>query len=80
METRRDEDFEIYLVRKEDNEFMLISLMSLIFNAHIIIIDITYVYCVVIIILFYVFIRALKVLFLILYSKSFLIPCNNNIS
>lgn len=72
METCRNGDAEIYLVRKGDRELMLIGLMLLILDVYNnISIDDTYIYCAVVIILFYVFISAHKVLSLILFPKSF---------
>lgn len=56
---------------KEDQERMLIDLMLLILDVYINIrIDVTYIYCAVVIIAFYAFIRALKFLSLNLFSKS----------
>lgn len=72
METCRNGDAEIYSVRKGDRELMLIGLMLLILDVYNnISIDDTYIYCAVVIILFYVFISAHKVLSLILFPKSF---------
>lgn len=72
MEICRNGDVEIYLVRKGDREFMLIGLMLLILDVYNnISIDDIYIYCVVVIILFYVFISVYKVLFLILFFKFF---------
>ena len=60
MESCRDGDPETYLVRKGDREFMLIGLVLLTLRMHIHIrINVTCVYCALLIILFQV-ITALK--------------------
>ena len=72
METCRDGDPEMSWVRKGDREVMLIGLMLLILVVYIhICTDVICIYCAVVIMLFYVFIRALKTLFLILLNLSF---------